>query len=177
MRKISLFIAMSLDGYIAKPNDDLSFLKLVEKEGEDYGYTEFMSQIDTIIIGRKTYDYVVREIGSSHYDNGQRNVYVITRTKRPPIGRTIFYTGDIPQLVDRLKSENGKNIYCDGGGEIINELLRHDLVDEFIISVIPVFLGTGKRLFNDGRPEQLLEFITAKAFDSGLTQLHYKRQR
>ncbi len=168
---------MSLDGYIAKPNDDLSFLKLVEKEGEDYGYTEFMSQIDTIIIGRKTYDYVVREIGSSHYDNGQRNVYVITRTKRPPIGRTIFYTGDIPQLVDRLKSENGKNIYCDGGGEIINELLRHDLVDEFIISVIPVFLGTGKRLFNDGRPEQLLEFITAKAFDSGLTQLHYKRQR
>ncbi len=150
---------------------------MVEKEGEDYGYTEFMSQIDTIIIGRKTYDYVVREIGSSHYDNGQRNVYVITRTKRPPIGRTIFYTGDIPQLVDRLKSENGKNIYCDGGGEIINELLRHDLVDEFIISVIPVFLGTGKRLFNDGRPEQLLEFITAKAFDSGLTQLHYKRQR
>ncbi len=102
---------------------------------------------------------------------------MITRTKRPPIGRTIFYTGDIPQLVDRLKSENGKNIYCDGGGEIINELLRHDLVDEFIISVIPVFLGTGKRLFNDGRPEQLLEFITAKAFDSGLTQLHYKRQR
>ncbi|WP_414654766.1 dihydrofolate reductase family protein, partial [Flavobacterium sp. UBA4854] len=63
MRKIKLFIAVSLDGYIAKPNDDLSFLKLVEKEGEDYGYEEFTSEIDTIIIGRKTYDYVLKEIG------------------------------------------------------------------------------------------------------------------
>jgi dihydrofolate reductase len=177
MRKMSLFIAMSLDGYIAKHNDDLSFLKLVEKEGEDYGYAEFTSQIDTIIIGRKTYDYVVREIGSSHYDNGQRNVYVITRTERPPIGRTTFYTGDLTKLVDRLKSENGKNIYCDGGAEVINELLKHDLIDEFIISIIPTFLGTGTRLFKDGRPEQLLESITAKTFDTGLTQLHYKRKK
>lgn len=177
MRKMSLFIAMSLDGYIAKPNDDLSFLKLVEKEGEDYGYAEFTSQIDTIIIGRKTYDYVVREIGSSHYDNGQRNVYVITRTERPPIGRTTFYTCDLTKLVDRLKSENGKNIYCDGGAEVINELLKYDLIDEFIISIIPIFLGTGTRLFKDGRPEQILEFITAKTFETGLTQLHYKRKK
>jgi len=176
MRKILLFIAMSLDGYIAKPNDDLSFLKLVEKEGEDYGYAEFTSQIDTILIGRKTYDYVVHEIGASHYDNGQRDVYVITKTERPQVGRTIFYTGDLTELVDRLKSENGKNIYCDGGAEVINELLRHNLVDELIISVIPVLLGNGTRLFKDGRPEQTLEFITAKAFDTGLTQLHYKRK-
>jgi len=176
MRKISLFIAMSLDGYIAKPNDDLSFLNLVEKEGEDYGYAEFTSQIDTVIIGRKTYDYVVNEIGASHYDNGQRDIYVITRTQKPQVGRTIFYTGDLTDLVDRLKSENGKNIYCDGGAEVINELLKHDLVDEFIISVIPVLLGNGIRLFKDGRPEHILEFITAKTFDTGLTQLRYKRK-
>lgn len=176
MRKISLFIAMSLDGYIAKPNDDLSFLNLVEKEGEDYGYAKFTSQIDTIIIGRKTYDYVVQEIGASHYDNGQRDVYVITRTERPKIGRTIFYTGNLTDLIDRLKLEDGKNIYCDGGAEVINELLKSDLIDEFIISVIPVLLGSGTRLFKDGRPEQTLEFITAKTFDTGLAQLHYKRK-
>lgn len=176
MRKISLFIAMSLDGYIAKPNDDLSFLKLVEKEGEDYGYAEFTSKIDTIIIGRKTYDYVVNEIGASHYDNGQRDIYVITRTERPQVGRTTFYTGNITELVKQLKSENGKNIYCDGGAEVINELLKHNLLDEFIISVIPVFLGNGTRLFKDGRPEQTLEFITAKTFETGLAQLHYKRK-
>ena len=71
MRKLSLFIAMSLDGYIAQPNDDLSFLKTVEREGEDYGYANFASTIDTLIVGRKTYDYVLEKIGASHYDNGQ----------------------------------------------------------------------------------------------------------
>ncbi len=176
MRKISLFIATSLDGYIAKPNDDLSFLKLVEKEGEDYGYEQFTETIDTLIIGRKTYDYVIKEIGSSHYDNGQRDVYVITRTQRPSVGRTTFYTGSLTDLVKQLKSENGKNIYCDGGAEVINELLKNDLIDEFIISIIPVLLGNGTRLFKDGRPEQLLEFVTAKTFDTGLIQLHYKRK-
>lgn len=177
MRKLSLFIATSLDGYIAKPNDDLGFLKAVEKEGEDYGYAAFTGTIDTLIIGRKTYDYVLKEIGLSHYDNGQRDVYVITRTGRPKAGRITFYTGNIAELVERLKAEKGKNIYCDGGAEVINELLKHDLIDEFIISVIPVLLGNGTRLFKDGRPEQTLEFITAKTFDTGLTQLHYKRKR
>ena len=167
---------MSLDGYIAKPNDDLSFLKIVEKEGEDYGYAEFMDKIDTIIIGRKTYDYVLKEIGSSHYDNGQRDVYVMTRTERPKVGRTTFYTGNLTDLVKRLKAEEGKNIYCDGGAEVINELLKHDLIDKFIIAVIPILLGNGTRLFKDGRPEQTLEFMTAKTFVTGLTQLHYKRK-
>jgi dihydrofolate reductase len=177
MRRLSLFIAMSLDGYIAKPNDDLSFLKSVEKEGEDYGYSEFTDTIDTLIVGRKTYDYVLREIGPSHYDNGQRDVYVITKTERPQTGRTTFYTGGITKLVQRLKSEKGKNIYCDGGAEVVNELLKNDLIDDFIISVIPILVGNGTRLFKDGRPEQILEFITAKTFETGLTQLHYKRKR
>ncbi len=177
MRKISLFIAMSLDGYIAKPNDDLSFLKLVEKEGEDYGYAEFIAQIDTLIIGRKTYDYVVREIGAFHYDNGQRDVYVITRNERPPVGRTIFYTGDLTNLVDSLKSQTGKHIYCDGGAEVINELFKRNLIDELAVSIVPILLGDGTRLFGEGRPEQILEFVAAKSFDSGLTQLHYKRKK
>jgi len=176
MRKVSLFIATSLDGYIAKPNDDLSFLKIVEKEGEDYGYSEFTENIDTLIIGRKTYDYVLKELGSSHYDNGKRDVYVITRTEKPNVGRTTFYTGNLTDLVKQLQSENGKNIYCDGGSEIINELLKNDLVNEFIISIVPVLLGNGTRLFKDGRPEQELQFVSAKTYETGLTQLYYKRK-
>jgi dihydrofolate reductase len=173
MRKLSLFIATSLDGYIAQPNDDLSFLKLVEKEGEDYGYADFTATIDTLIVGRKTYDYVLKEISSSHYGNGQRDVYVITRSEKPSVGRTTFYTGNLTELVQRLKSESGKNIYCDGGAEIINELLKNDLIDEFIISIIPILVGNGTRLFKDGRPEQQLELLNIKTFDTGLTQLHY----
>lgn len=177
MRKLSLFIATSLDGYIAKPNDDLSFLKMVEKEGEDYCYSKFTSTIDTVIIGRKTYDYVLKEIGSSHYDNGERDVYVITRTERQSVGRTRFYTGDLPELIRKLRSENGKGIYCDGGAEIINEFLKHDLIDELTISVVPILLGNGTRLFQDGRPEQTLEFMGANTFDTGLIQLRYKRNK
>lgn len=177
MRKLLLFIATSLDGYIAKQNDDLSFLKLVEKEGEDYGYAKFTDTIDTIILGRKTYDYVLREIGSSHYDNGKRNVFVITRTEKPSVGKTTFYTGKLTELVQRLKSENGKNIYCDGGAEIVNELLKSDLIDEFIISIVPVLVGNGTRLFKDGRPEQNIELVNSETFDTGLTQLHYKRKK
>jgi dihydrofolate reductase len=177
MRKLSVFIATSLDGYIAKPGNDLSFLKLVEKEGEDYGYAAFTATIDTIIIGRKTYDYVLKEIGPSHYDNGERSVYVITRTERPPSGKTTFYTGNPAELVQRLKSTSGKNIYCDGGAEIINELLKNDLIDEFIISVIPVLVGNGTRLFKDGRPELELKLVNARTFDTGLTQLHYRRKK
>ncbi|RVT72738.1 dihydrofolate reductase [Flavobacterium sufflavum] len=177
MRKLIIYIATSLDGYIAKPNDDLSFLKLVEKEGEDYGYAEFTATIDTIILGRKTYDWVLKEIGSSHYDNGDRNVYVITRTQKASVGKTTFYTGELNELVQQLKSQNGKNIYCDGGAEIINELLKMDLIDEMIISVIPVLLGNGTRLFKDGRPEQLLELLSTKTFETGLIQMHFKRKK
>lgn len=174
---VSIFIATSLDGYIAKPNDDLSFLKIVEKEGEDYGYAQFTDTIDTIILGRKTYDYVLKEIGSSHYDNGTRDVYVITRTEKPSIGRTTFYTGNLTELITQLKAKTTKNIYCDGGAELIDALLKTDLIDEFIISIIPVLVGSGTRLFKDGRPEQALELIGTKTFDTGLTQLHYKRIR
>lgn len=177
MRKLSLYIATSLDGYIAKPNDDLSFLKIVEKEGEDYGYANFTANVDTIILGRKTYDYVRREIGASHYENGERDVYVITRKEKENVGKVKFYSGDLTELIQKLKSENGKDIYCDGGAEIVNELLRNDLIDELTISIIPVLVGNGTKLFKDGRPEQQLELLNSKTFDTGLTQLHYKRKR
>lgn len=177
MRKLTVYIASSLDGYIAKPNDDLSFLKLVEKEGEDYGYEEFISTIDTIVLGRKTYDWVLREIGPSYYDNGKRSVYVITRTERPRVGNTTFFTGDITKLVQQLKAEgSSQNIYCDGGAEIINELLKNDLIDEFIISLVPVLVGDGTRLFKEGRPEQQLELVNVKTYGTGLVQVHYKRK-
>jgi len=175
MRKISLFIATSIDGYIAKPNNDLSFLKLVEHEGEDYGYSSFIKDIDTIIVGRKTYDYVLEVIGDSHYDNGQRDVYVITRNKKPQIGRTIFYNDDIKRLVNQLKLQNGKNIYCDGGSEIIYELLKNNLIDELTISIIPIILGSGIKLFKEIPFEIPMKFVSSNEFKTGLIQIKYSR--
>lgn len=172
-RKVILYIAISLDGYIAKPNDDLGFLSMVEQQGQDYGYDDFVKTVDTVIIGRKTYEKVI-SMGFD-FPHADKDTYIITRTARPNIGSVRFYTGNLKSLVDKLKSENGKNIYCDGGAEIVNELLKNDLIDEFIISVVPILVGNGTKLFKDGRPEQKLELISVKSFDKGLTQLHYKR--
>lgn len=172
MRKIILYIAISLDGYIAKPNDDLSFLSIVQKDGEDYGYAEFIKTVDTVILGRKTYDWVMRQV--SEFPHADKNTFVITRTVRPNIGNTIFYTGKLKDLISALKIGQGKNIFIDGGAEIVNEILKEKLIDEFIISIIPILVGGGTRLFESGRPEQILELISIKQFSKGLVQLHYK---
>ena len=172
-RKVILYIAVSLDGYIAKPNDDLSFLSIVQKDGEDYGYSEFLKSVDTVILGRKTYDWVMQH--APEFSHEDKNTYVITRTARPTIGKTNFYTGILKDLISKLKSEQGKNIFIDGGAEIVNELLKDNLIDEFIISLIPILVGNGTKLFKDGRPEQILELVSTKQFDTGLTQLHYKK--
>jgi dihydrofolate reductase len=171
-RKVILYIATSLDGYITQPNDDLSFLSIVEQEGQDYGYADFIKTVDTVIVGRKTYDKVI-SMGFD-FPHADKDAYIITRTPKPSIGSVKFYTDDLKSLIDKLKSENGKNIFCDGGAEIVNELLKNDLIDEFIISVIPILVGNGTKLFKDGRPEQKLELVSVKSFDKGLTQLHYK---
>jgi dihydrofolate reductase len=173
MRKLCLYIACSLDGYIAQPNDDLSFLKIVEKDGEDYGYAKFIATIDTYIIGRKTYEWVKNNIGTSHYDNGERDVYVMTRSERPTKGKTVFYTGDLNELVHKLKAQEGKNIYCDGGAEIINALLKDNLVDEITVSIIPILLSQGTRLFQDKPHVQQLNLVKCESFETGLVQLYY----
>lgn len=82
---------MSLDGYIAKHNDDLSFLSIVQEDGEDYGYSDFIKSVDTVILGRKTYDWVMKQV--SKFPHSDKETYVITRTSKPDIGKTRFYDG------------------------------------------------------------------------------------
>jgi dihydrofolate reductase len=156
-RKVILYIAMSLDGYIAKQNGDISFLSVVEQKGEDYGYAEFVKTIDTVIWGRKTYDKILSfGIKFPHPD---KKIYVITRTARPKKANVTFYSDGLKDLIETLKSQNGKNIYVDGGAEIVSELMKQNLIDEFIISIIPVFLGSGISLFQQGGKESELTLI------------------
>jgi len=162
---------MSLDGYIARPDGDLSFLSLVDEKGQDYGYSEFIKNVDTVILGRKTYDKVLTfGIPFPHAD---KQTFVITHTPQLKNGNITFYTGDLSALIAELKAEGGKNIFVDGGAEIVNEMMKRSLIDEYIISIIPVYLGEGVPLFKKGRPEVKLKLISAKTFDKGLVQLHY----
>ena len=171
-RKVILYIAMSLDGYIAKPNDDLSFLSIVQKEGEDYGFNDFMESVDVVILGRKTYDWVMTQVPV--FPHSDKETYVITRNIRSDENAVQFYTGDLPELIHRLKGEKGKDIFLDGGAEIVTEFHKLGLIDEFIISVIPILLGDGIRLFGKVDFEQQLKLVDVKTFDTGLTQMHYQ---
>lgn len=173
-RKVILYIAMSLDGYIAKTDGDISFLSLVEQEGEDYGYSEFIETVDTVILGRKTYDKILTMGIESPY--GGRKVYVLTRNSIPT-DKVTYYSGNLSELVSSLKSQSGKNIYCDGGAETVHLFLQEKLFDELIISIIPVLLGNGIRLFGKSFPEQKIQLVSSKSFNAGLVQLHYNVNR
>lgn len=170
-KKVISYIAMTLDGYIAKSDGDISFLSMMEMEGEDYGYSGFIKTIDTIIVGRKTYDKVLSM--GYEYPTHDKDVYVITRSAKPDQGRIKYYSGSLINLVSEIRNKHGKNIFCDGGSEIINELLHDNLIDEFIISIIPMILGDGISLFKNGIPQLNLKLVNCEKFRSGLVQLHY----
>ena len=113
--KVVLYIASSLDGYIAKPGDDLSFLSMVEMPGEDYGYGDFIATIDKVILGRKTYDWVMKQVPV--FPHADKECYVLTRNSKESIENTHFYSGDIQELVQTLKAffvmeEQKRQILC-----------------------------------------------------------------
>jgi dihydrofolate reductase len=173
MRKIILYIAVSLDGYIAGPDDDLSFLSMVAQEGEDYGYARFINTVDTVITGRKTYDWVMRQV--SEFPHADKTTYIITRASRPSTEKMIFYNGDLKALMLKLKNEPGKNVYVEGGAEIVSELLHHQLIDEFYLFIVPTLLGEGTRLFLNGIPPQTLKLTEVNSYEKGMVRLHYTR--
>lgn len=175
-RKVILFISMSLDGFIATKDDDISWLSMVEKEGEDYGYNELQNRVDTYIVGNTTYQTILKLTNGVFPQAELYDCYVITRQKIADKDGIIFYNGDIGKLIQRLKKEEGKDIYCDGGGQIVKLLQEKNLIDEYVISILPILLGDGKRLFlgeNETRIKLKLE--ETKSFDTGLVQVRYKR--
>jgi dihydrofolate reductase len=169
-RKLIVYIAMSLDGYIAKKDDNIYFLSIVETPGEDYGFSDFLKNIDTIIWGRKTFDKVLTfGNGVPHKD---KKIYVISSSRRGKEGHA-EYTTDVVGLVKKLKQEDGKDIYCDGGAEIVYQLLEARLFDHICVSVIPHLLGDGIRLFKEKNVEQKLSLKKSITFPTGLVQLWY----
>ncbi len=163
---------MSLDGYIATTHDSIDFLSTVEKEGEDYGYQKFLKRVDTIIMGRKTYTKICTLVPVFPHED--KDTFIITRTAKPAMGKLRFYTGNLKELIDSLKNKLTKDIFVDGGAELVNELLKDNLIDEFYISIIPILLGDGIPLFQHFRPESRLKLINSCSFEKGLVQLHYE---
>ncbi len=170
-RELVVFIAMSLDGYIADSKDDISFLDRMDNGKDDYGYHEFIETVDTVILGYRTYEKVMTLV--SEFPHKDRTSYVITHRQLENNTHFNTYSGSIKDLIDQIRSKEGKNIFCDGGGNLVQQLIRENLVDRLIVSVIPVILGNGISLFGP-TDHRLLELLEVKSFDTGLVQLHYK---
>ncbi len=173
-REVVLYIAISLDGYIADSDGGISFLQQVEKDGEDYGYKEFSSSTDVVILGRKTWETVLSFNLPEVYSGKQ--VFVISKKKEGREGNVVYYGGDIPTLIRKLKSETGLNIHIDGGAEVVYTMLKDKLIDRIIVSVIPVLLGDGIRLFGSSFPVHRLKLKQCLTFSTGLVQLHYETE-
>ncbi|MBS3991788.1 MAG: dihydrofolate reductase [Erysipelothrix sp.] len=172
-RKVALYIAQSLDGYIARENNDISWLSVVERDNEDYGYDDFVKTVDTVFMGRKTYDKVL-SFGIEFPHKGRR-CYVLSKKLTGADENVQFFNGNIVDLVTKIKNEEGKDIFIDGGSEVVREFRQHDLIDEYVISIIPILLGKGIRLFSETDSENNLKLVDSKTFDSGLVQLKYER--
>jgi dihydrofolate reductase len=165
--RCAVYIAVSLDGFIARPDGRLDWLAPFDQSGEDYGYKAFFDGVDMLVIGRKTYDVV---LGFEKWPyEGKRCVVVTHAPPKAKHGET-FHSGPVEQLVDRLGQEGVRRIYVDGGA-LIRSFFALDLVDDVTLSVIPVLLGAGIPLF--GGVERTLKLVSSRSFPSGLVQLCY----
>jgi dihydrofolate reductase len=175
---VKVFIAVSLDGYIADHHGSVDFLyKYPEPEGEDMGYHHFISTIDALVMGRKTFETVLTFGVEWPYS---RPVYVWTsELKDIPSSlkdKVYLINGTPASIVEELSSLNHINLYIDGG-KTIQSFLNEDMVDEMIITTIPVLLGSGIPLFSNTNKPLYFNCIESRSFSHGVTQSRYKRDK
>ncbi len=172
-RKVIVHIATSADGYIARSDGDLEWLTSRPAPEGFYGMNAFMKSIDTRVLGRKTYEVSLRM--GAKFDSPNRHI-VFSRHPPPadaPSG-VEFVNDAIGPFVSRLREQPGKDIWLMGGGEIIASFLDAQAIDEFVISVAPVFIGEGIPLLARRHRHVPLDLSSIDRFEDGVVQLHYR---
>lgn len=173
MPKISVYIATSLDGFIARKNGDIDWLPTDSPDGEDYGYAEFMSTVDALVMGRNSFEKVL-SFGGWPYD---RKVFVLsskTLTISPDLSDKVEALHLPPrELIQELEQRGVKHIYLDGG-VTIQRFLREGLVDEMTLTSIPILIGEGLPLFGALEKDIPLKLLEARSFPNGMVQRKYR---
>jgi dihydrofolate reductase len=174
--KTVLYIATSLDGYIARPDGNIDWLTSIPSpQTGDYGYAEFLNSIGTTIMGRKTYNEIIGFGVDWPYIG--LDSYVVTSNKELKIQspETYLLTQKIEDFVAETKSKTNKDIWLIGGGQLITTFINEGLLDKMIITVIPKIIGEGIPLFADKPKETTWKLIEAKSFDTGVVNLTYEK--
>ena len=172
--RIKLYIATSLDGFIARENGSIDWLTKYENSSEtDYGYSEFYASIGTVLMGRKTYEQV---LGFGDWPYGEKKGYVFTR-QNEPLNReknVEFVSGDVGEFVRQLKENTEEDIWLVGGSQLIKIFLEQNLVQDLIIFVVPIILRSGIPLFDQIQKEIGLKLINTERYESGLVRAEYE---
>ena len=165
MRKIKLFIACSLDGFIAGEKGEIDWLFT----DQDYGYTPFMKGVDSCVMGRKTYELAA---SFPEWPYAEKKCYVLTRNKKIKKDARAEFVFDAKKLMEKLQKEKGNGILVVGGGEVVKLFLNENCLDELIVFVHPLILGKGIPLFPKATKKKL-KLLNTHAFNTGLVRLHY----
>ena len=161
MKELVLYIAQSLDGYIARKDESIDWLLEYDDKSVTDRYDKFLENIDTIIMGYSTYRQVIEELSVDNWPYTDLNVFVLThRYLENPYGVT-FIHGDIKDIMDESKRVAQKNIWLVGGSSIIEQCMKNNLIDRYIITVIPTLLGDGIQLFKNLEETKKLKQISS----------------
>ncbi len=172
MKKVVLNLAVSLDGFIASDDGTVKWLDNLETDGSDLGFTDFLDTCDTLIIGRKSYDDTLI-LGNGIWPFPQFQTYVYTRNTFENKDNITFVNNNPVEHVKSLIKEKGKNIWLFGGGSFIKTLREQNLIDEYIITIIPKMIGKGIKLFQEIEGYHELEVLYSKR-TKNIIQTHYK---
>lgn len=176
MKKVTLFIAISVDGYIADQYGNVDWLAGQEPDKDDMeSYDVFIKDIDTVIMGWNTYNQIVTELSPDNWMYSGMDSYVLTHRELPNEEEITFTGEDICGLVKKLKKTSGKDIWICGGAQTAAPLLAENLIDRYHLSVIPVILGKGIRLFENETGGIPLKLIQTKNYN-GITDLVYEKR-
>lgn len=177
MKKVILFIAMSLDGYIADSIGGVNWLTGQTPGANDMqSYNEFIKGIGTVIMGANTYHQLVTELSPDEWMYQGLTSYVITHSQNPSTDEIKFTDKTPSELVKQLKQSTGKDIWICGGADIARQLIRDNLIDRFHISVIPTILGKGIRLFGENENEIKLQLVKTQHYN-GIVDLVYEYRK
>lgn len=178
MQRLQLYIATSLDGYIATPDGGLDWLENFPNPQQlDYGYTDFYAQIDTVIMGRATYE-MINSFGID-WPYANCTSYIVTTQKEYPLSTPNTHLLPLPlrQALLHLQQTTQKNIWLVGGGKLVATVLSEGLIDDLLLTLIPALIGDGIPLWEKGIPTTSFELVKAISFDTGVVQLHYQKNK
>lgn len=176
MKKVSLFIAMSLDEYIADSSGSVNWLGGQGNCDDNIdAYSEFVKDIDTVVMGWNTYHQIVTELSPDEWVYQDFTVYVVTHNSKESSDKIHFVNEGPVGLIKRLSEENGKGIWICGGANLIQQLVKEAAIDCYYITVIPTILGSGIRLFENADHEIKLKLLRTQSYN-GMTDLIYTRR-